>query len=931
MSDTNGTARQSLKQIKAESQLLEAQTKLLQLRHYKDKLEKTAQLREHYYDGVWVRDASGLGSSALYDRVRGRTEYDLLLTPPSMASDRRHGDNWPIFRNEIELARIRNASRILSRYNSFARALLTNLTNYVVGKGFEYKAVSTDIVPDVDAQTPGKQDPDRVNRLEKVVQQWLTKWMKKTKWKQREREAFRRIMRDGEAFLRLFKLDSGLAVRPVEPEQVINPPGAMYTDGWSYGIQHQTTPDVDVETILQYHVVYKDLTEVFQKKTDTPIGEYVDAADVVHVKSPEEDSTVKRGLPSFYGDAGNALMRASDLMRNISAGAAARQAISMIWEYEFGNETQISSMLSAHREYEETDGITGNTRNIDRRHTGEIVHVPKGQQVGQHPGRDAGVGEHLQAVQGDVRLASSAFAAPEYITGDASNANYASSLVASAPFVRQAESLQEPLVEAFSFIIQEAIKYAIELGDLPQEALTLVEIQVTPPKVVHRDMVQQAVVDERLVMMGAKDRQTVAMEWGLDWETVKANNAEWEEIHGAYEETIPGFPRGGGGGAQTGAKAGTGGVGMGTGAGLPRIPGEGMRESWLREADSYFADCPRDEKGHCKSGGGESGGESQKPTRGQRANELFQKHQELRQARLDTFNSIKSEAAESLAAVDKIHDALHDDSGNMAWASEKEDENAVFSAYEDAVRSFDTGDDVATKFEALKEIEATARDAMAFKQEPIAETDDVAALTHEDIAANKAIFQRAIASSRAARQHLRQYADLRKEMKAVRSGSQLESLEECDETKLPECGGEGGKPGPCADGGADKPASSDVHAQAGEKAKGLLAKAASLPKAGYDKAVGAAKNLYAKMEAKVGPRWAKAIVATAIVTAPTPVMTGSILAMTGLAFAYTRLVSGGHIQASADVPDEPAEQELTDEQVKQLAAELLAELEKEMQ
>lgn len=79
------------------------------------------------------------------------------------------------------------------------------------------------------------------------------------------------------------------------------------------------------------------------------------------------------------------------------------------------------------------------------------------------------------------------------------------------------------------------------------------------------------------------------------------------------------------------------------------------------------------------------------------------------------------------------------------------------------------------------------------------------------------------------------------------------------------------------------------HEQASAKADGWLKKAAKFPKAAVNYVAGKMKALYAKMEAKYGSRWAKTIVATAIITFPTPVMTPSVLAMTGLAHLFTKL------------------------------------------
>ena len=588
MSDSNSSngVPTSLADIRAERELLEEQLKLQSLKNKKFFADKRTTLLEHWGDW-WDRDYYPFaGGGELYSRVRGRDETDQPRMPPSVLSDRRGGDDWPIFRNLDELLRLRNASRTLCAYNGYARALLLNMTNYVIGNGFIYNAVSTELVPDADVKSPGKQDPKAVKQLERIVQDFVDDFTKRNFWMLREREIYRRVLRDGEAFLRLFFRDDGrTVVRPVEPEQVRDPYGSDYRDGWSYGMQHQVSPTVDVETILQYYVMYQDPTAVLTNG-NTELGDLVPAVEMVHIKNPESDAAVKRGLPAFYGDTLNAFYRASTLQRNISIGAAVRQSIGMIWQYAFGTEAQISEILADNKEYRRTDPVTGRTENVQRRAAGETIHVPEGQQIGKHPGSDAAVSDHMQGVQGDLRLGSSAFAAPEYITGSAEHANFASSLVASAPFVRNAESQQEYMSLHFLEVINRAIKHGIDKGLLPREAATLVEISIDPPKVIHKDMMQQASVDQVLVMLGAKDRQTVCSEWTYDWEQVKANNMEWEEIHGAFEQTIPGIQqmgRGIGGGAGMGMKP-PGGMGEGVGAGQRMDTMESLLEAeWEEE------------------------------------------------------------------------------------------------------------------------------------------------------------------------------------------------------------------------------------------------------------------------------------------------------------------------------------------------------------
>src|SRR5262249_19000540 len=75
----------------------------------------------------------------------------------------------------------------------------------------------------------------------------------------REREIFRRVKRDGEAFLRFHFQDEGKTlVRFVEPEQVRDGGGQLPQEGWSFGIRHQMTPFEDVETVTEYSIFWPD-------------------------------------------------------------------------------------------------------------------------------------------------------------------------------------------------------------------------------------------------------------------------------------------------------------------------------------------------------------------------------------------------------------------------------------------------------------------------------------------------------------------------------------------------------------------------------------------------------------------------------------------------------------------------------------------------
>lgn len=527
MSDTNGTNTppRSLRELREQRRLVQAEIELRRLERSQRLLESVGD----YWDD-WKRDGH------LIDRVRQLGDGLRTLAPPASPQDRRHGQNWPVWRTEQELNRFRQQSRILCTVNSYAKGLLRNLTNYTVRNGYGYKVISKESSPDADPRRGGRQQSSALTALVDRVQDWLDGWQKRNRWGQRQREIFRRVLRDGEAFVRLF----GDRVRFIEPEQVVNPvaPEGGLHSGWSFGIQHEIDEDghEDVETRLAYHVVYgEDVTQ----------GEEVPAEEVVHVLPADHDSTVKRGLPAFIYDTADALIRASKLQRNISIGNAIQAATAEYWQYANGATAgAIQSLVTGLKEETVTDLRTGRDVNIERIEPGTIRRGPGGVEILNLP-KGVGTSEMLAGAQGDLRQASSAFSAPEYLTGDASNANYASTKEASAPFTVAADTDQDHYREAFLEVIRRCLVFAVEEGELPPEALTLVEVQAEPPAVVTTDELERSQSDEIAVVNGWKSRKTCALERNLDWEAEEIANEEWEQRHPQQPALQPGAGLGG--------------------------------------------------------------------------------------------------------------------------------------------------------------------------------------------------------------------------------------------------------------------------------------------------------------------------------------------------------------------------------------------------
>jgi HK97 family phage portal protein len=112
------------------------------------------------------------------------------------------------------------------------------------------------------------------------------------------------------------------------------------------------------------------------------------------------------------------------------------------------------------------------------------------------------------------------------------------------------------------------------------------------------------------------------------------------------------------------------------------------------------------------------------------------------------------------------------------------------------------------------------------------------------------------------------------------------------------CGGEGGEPGPCSQGGADKPSdnagSPELHQAAQKAATGWAGRLTKLPSAVAAKVKQKVQEKYTALEGRYGRKTAIAIMAAGILGAATPVPGSSLIAaapIMGVAELYLRFAA----------------------------------------
>lgn len=420
-------------------------------------------------DGSEPWDEVGVGGQA--GRRRARTEYDLEVA--------------------------REIGRALSEENEYAIGAHECRQSYVVGPGLTYTVAPLD---------SGAQP------LAAEANAALLRFFDENDWPEVEQETVLRGDRDGESILRQFPNAEGpLRVRFCEPETVKSPPGAAF----SFGVEHAAD---DVRDVVALHVMAPSTGELVRVPV---IDEATGLRHIEHVKL-NVDMNSPRGWPTMYPIRRN-LARAEKLLRNMSYVAALQAAIALIRKHESATKTEVESYLDSERDLLVTNRTTGVDTRYRKVGPGTVIDAGPGVSY-EAPVSSVNAGNNVAVLQAELRAAAARLQMPEYMfSGDASNANYGSTLVAEAPAVKQFLRLQGKFGRPFRRIAWNALRHEVHFGRLPEEVLTRCTLKVSFPSVIVRDQLQQAQVRQIQHAAGVLSRRTWREQDGLDHDTEERN------------------------------------------------------------------------------------------------------------------------------------------------------------------------------------------------------------------------------------------------------------------------------------------------------------------------------------------------------------------------------------------------------------------------
>ncbi len=468
----------------------------------------TVDKSDRYFDGI-----GGIGRIA---------DLDVSSVQQSRPEDRRHGDNWPIWRTEYEHAQIRAVARLLADIDEVAISALDNLVNYSIGNGLAYSVNPKQ----KDATTDDK-------RLAAIVTDAMERFLDANKIEREfDREEFRRLHRDGETALGLFAGKGGIPdVRLIDPSFIAEPDNPQAIEryvgerenlNWKYGIA--TTGDT---TKIRHAYVswYGDDLDY----------DVIPESQLVCSKR-NVDMEVKRGLSDLFAVWRN-LQNAGKLLNNTIQGAAIQAAIAYIRKHSAKTRNdQIQDFVAGGASARTVTKMGGGSKTVyeKRNRPGMILDTPNDGDITAGPMGQMRQPVYIEVVQAALRLVGVRFQMPEYmISGDASNGNFASTLVAEAPFTKSSESRQAYTESKRIELVSKAIAMMCRAGVIPvpfREVKRRLKVVVEGPAVAVRDQLEQHTIHKEEYEAGARSMQT--------WREAADLDDDEEERRGAQPTSV---------------------------------------------------------------------------------------------------------------------------------------------------------------------------------------------------------------------------------------------------------------------------------------------------------------------------------------------------------------------------------------------------------
>jgi len=207
---------------------------------------------------------------------------------------------------------------------------------------------------------------------------------------------------------------------------------------------------------------------------------------------------------------------------------AVQSAIALIRKHRGVSRSGVEQFVAAGADATAT-ATNGRTRHFSQYGPGTILDAPAGLEY-DFPTAGIDAGSFVTVQQAELRAIAARLVMPEFMfTSDASNSNFASTMVAEGPAVRMFERLQAGMIESDRAMMWRVVENAIHSGQLPADVRENIEIQITGPTLRVRDHLREAQVDRIAYTHGVLSPQTWSQHLGLDYDQEQKNLAEHAE------------------------------------------------------------------------------------------------------------------------------------------------------------------------------------------------------------------------------------------------------------------------------------------------------------------------------------------------------------------------------------------------------------------
>lgn len=440
--------------------------------------------------------------------------------------DRTEGRYRPIYETEQDLRVIRAAGRRFYAAFPVAQGIIESTVNYEIGAGYNFV---------VKPKPRYEHDPNAA-ALVPILQAVVDRFLEHNRFVGHlDREIHKQSRIDGEAAPTLYPDDRDVRVELIDPDYILQPAKPEGLDKmlrqshklnfWWHGVHTQWNPHLkrdDVSRPLGYHVVFDKYGEQW---------DYLPASRVEHIKR-NVGPGARRGVTDYWIIRKD-LESEAKIRRNTAEGAAILAAIVMIRQHAEGvSKSSIESMVSGNA----TSTISRPTQSGSRPTSSENVQpgtvkdIPYGMTHTLGPMGTLRSPIYIEVAQYLQRVMGTPRSTPEYlVSGDASNANYASTLVAEGPFVKSREHGQRFDALHFESLLWKAMLMYAKIGVLaaPWQMLReMLDIKAEYTSPASRDKKEQADVNKILHDAGIMSKRTWAADSGLDLDEEIANGAK---------------------------------------------------------------------------------------------------------------------------------------------------------------------------------------------------------------------------------------------------------------------------------------------------------------------------------------------------------------------------------------------------------------------